>query len=374
MPTTTPQMGLTKPTPGSDAGVWGTQINATIDKLDVHDHAAGSGVKIPISGLNINADLPMAGFAITGLKALTFSGIASGAGYNGGLFRRSSDNELCWRTTGGVDVQITSGNSLNAALLGGFTGDYGTGGSTANFNSGTAIYNFLAAATTRAKIDCSDIRLFQGSAAIANAVKIRSPNALAASYDWVFPAALPGAQSLLQISAAGQVLADNTGIQGIALAAGTHATISGAGLYKRGSRRRPINPSAGTGANGTSVQINTGSGAQVQTADVYVVNIPVDEGERITQIQARVFPDGAGDIVRMRFFRVDSSGTGGGVRTQLGADQLSVSGTTAQTLTLSGLTEVVGTSLFTYQLEFVATAIVVNAVNVTGIWVTTDVP
>lgn len=376
-------MGLTKPDNEASVDLWGVELNNSLDTADAHDHTTGKGVKVPTAGLNINADLPMAGFGMTNVKVVDLAAVLSSSvtAYATALFVNSSDNELYWRTSGGSNVQLTSGTSLNASLLGGFTGDYGTGGSAANYNSGTSIFNFIRAANHRAFLDTSDIRLFQGTSGITNAVKIRSPNALAASYDWIFPTALPAAQRLLSMSTGGQVEHGAAAAMPalLTLEAGATAsvnqsfTVSGTGKYKRGPRVRPINPSGGAAGNGTAVPINT-TGAQVQLNEVFLVNLDMHEGERLTQVQARVLPDGAGDIIRMRVYRVDASGSGIPSRTQLGADQSSVSGTTSQTLTQSGLTETVGTSLFTYHVEFVTTAVVVNAVNVTGIWITTDVP
>lgn len=67
MSTTTPNMGLIKPTPSVDAGPgWATSLNADLDALDAHDHSAGKGTKITPAGININADFPQNGQRITG--------------------------------------------------------------------------------------------------------------------------------------------------------------------------------------------------------------------------------------------------------------------------------------------------------------------
>lgn len=202
---TTPNMGLVLPTEDGSSGTWDTLLNAVGYEIDAHDHSPGNGVLVPSDGIGIDADLAFAGFAATGLKAVDFNAIAAASmsGYAGALFMSSADNELYWRTSGGVNVQVTSGSSLNAALLGGFTGDYGSGDEEAEFTSGSGIYNFLVNSNTRGFIDCSDIRLFEATGGVTNAVKLRSPAALAASYTMTMPAALPGSTSLVVLSAAG---------------------------------------------------------------------------------------------------------------------------------------------------------------------------
>lgn len=330
MSTTTAQMGLLKPDNGGSVGTWGTELRTTIDTIDAHDHTTGKGPKVPTAGINVNADLSFAGFGATNLKVVDLAAVlaSSVTGYPTALFVNSADNELYWRTSGGSNVKLTSGTSLNAALLGGFTGDYGSGGSEANFSSGTSIYNFLRAANHRAFIDASDIRLFQGSSGITNAVRIKSPNALAASYDFVFPTALPGSQSLLHVDAAGQVSASNS------LANNASITVSGTGRYKRGTLARKIHASAGVPTSGTGTFVTAGWTAGAGT-DQLAVPLICDEGERIVSVAVRLAPNAAGAMT-LRVFRIEESSAA----TQLGSTSSS-SGTGIQTITVSGLTEVV---------------------------------
>lgn len=205
MPTTT-NMGMVLPTEDASSDLWDTLLNAALtDKLDAHDHTTGKGLRVPTAGLNINADLSFGGFAATALKAMDLSPVAAAtvSALTTALFVSSADNELYWRTSGGVNVKVTAGSSLNSSLLGGFTGDYGAGAEEAEFTSATGIYDFRVAATERGFIDCSDIRLFEKTAGITNAVKLKSPAALAASYTVTFPTAVPASTSLVMMSSAG---------------------------------------------------------------------------------------------------------------------------------------------------------------------------
>lgn len=345
MATSTPNMGLTRPDPQGSIGTWSAELNASLDVADAHDHSTGNGVKVPTAGLNINADLSFAGFGATGLRAVDLAAVLASevTGYPTALFCNSADNELYWRTSGGVNVQLTSGTSLNAALLGGFTGDYGSGGSTVSFTSGTSIYNFLRAANHRAFIDCSDIRLFQGSVGIANSVKLRSPNALAASYDWVFPTVLPGAQTLLQITSGGQVTPANTGVQGITLAAGTHATVSGAGRYKHGSIPHVVGGGSCYSGAGVSVNTTNGGAELSATTDRAFYDAPAHVGKRLVSVRVRCTDNATGATqVQLELF------SGGDSLAATGAAANSAGTGAAQTLTItpgSPITLAAGTRL-----------------------------
>jgi len=205
-------MSLVLPTEDASDDVWDTLLNAALTLVDAHDHTDGNGVPVPTAGIEIDADLAFGGFAATGLRAIDFNAVtAITSGYLTSLFVNAADNELYWRTAGGVNVQVTDGSSLNSSLLGGFTGDYGSGDEEANYSAGSSIYNFLAddSPATRAYIDCSDIRLFEATGGVTNAVKLRSPASLAASYTLTMPAALPAGQRLLQLEADGDIVASN---------------------------------------------------------------------------------------------------------------------------------------------------------------------
>lgn len=353
-------MALTKPDNGSSVGTWGTELNTSLDVLDSHDHTSGKGVKVPTAGINVNADLPMAGFGMTNVKVVDLAAVlaSSVTAYATALFVNSADNELYWRTSGGANVQLTAGSSLNASLLGGFTGDYGTGGSAANYNSGTSIFNFIRAANHRAFLDTSDIRLFQGTSGITNAVKIRSPNALAASYDFIFPAALPGSTSLLRITSGGQVESTRdpsvdtvtttgavtagglvTASAGVTAASNQHVTVQGTGKFKHvGTETRVV---GGGSAYGVGLAIGSGGSADLNaTADIAYYDAPLPVGRRITTIRGFITDNSTGTTT----LQIELFTKVGSALVSTGANATSTGAGTNQTLTLSAVNLTVAAS------------------------------
>jgi hypothetical protein len=382
----TPNMGLEQPTVGGSSDTWGATLNDDIDIVDGHDHSAGKGVRIPVSALNINADIALQSFALTQAKSIAFSAVASSlvTALSRCLFVNSADNELYWKTSGGVLVQLTAGTSLNAALLGGITGaGYGAAGVEINYNSGATLYNFLRAANHRAFIDCSDIRLFEGTAAITNAVKIRSPAGLAASYDWIFPTALPAASRVLAISSGGQI--GHTGLTttldgaltitgattatglvtataGVTAGAGAHMTVSGAGFHKRPGRVRHLHPISGIASGGTLQLSGWVSSAGSQNLDI---PIPVNEGERITAIAVRLNNDGGAQMSCELFRYTDGTAVSLGTGATTG-------GTGHQTVTIGSLTEAIGALTNTMYVFRVSSA--ASNQQARAVMLTTDVP
>lgn len=303
-------MSLVTPTEGASEDTWDTLLNAAFDLVDAHDHSSGKGVRVPIAGINVNADLAMGGFAVSGARALDFTAVATSAvsSYAGALFMNSADNELYWRTSGGSNVQLTSGTSLNSSLLGGFEGDYATATNVAcSYSDSTKIYNFLQQTNHRGKIDCADVRIFEPTAAISNAVKLLSPTSLAASYDWIFPAALPASTSVLTITSAGQVASTRdpsvttittsgnatiggtttstgliTATAGVTAAANQHVTVSGTGRFKHGTMSMVIGIADFTTEG--SVSRGTGSVLMSNTSARLFAPIRLPVGARILDI------------------------------------------------------------------------------------------
>jgi hypothetical protein len=117
----TPNMGITKATPGVTAGpLWAQQLNDAIDTLDAHDHSSGKGKKVTPSGLDITGDLEFNGNDAKELRTTAFesqggtlSVADTGALYNVG-------GNLYWNNGSGAAVQVTSGSAVNNSVTGAF--------------------------------------------------------------------------------------------------------------------------------------------------------------------------------------------------------------------------------------------------------------
>ena len=217
--TTTPLMGLVLPTDQGSFNVWDVILDTAFGLIDGHDHSTGKGAKVPSGGLNINADVSWSSGgvsrAITDLKAIDFTpSAASGmTSLAGALYIDSADNELYYRTMLGVNIKVTLGAGLNvAAFAGGIGGDYISASALLSYDAATLSYWLQQPGAPRpwARLRSGDVDIYETAASIVNRVRLKSPAALAASYDVTWPAAVPGSTSLVQMSSAGVLSANNT--------------------------------------------------------------------------------------------------------------------------------------------------------------------
>lgn len=298
----TANMGLTLPTIDGSTGVWDTLLNAALELVDAHDHTSGKGPRIPVGGLNIAADLTFAGNAATNLKAAAFTAQASYTTARS-LWVRSSDNELIFRTSGGTDIQITSGTSLNLSLVGGIAGDYAAAAASLYYDDAAEAYRFLEAAPSPndwSYVKAGGVDIYEHASGIANYVALRSPAALAATYTLTFPAAVPGSTQLVQVSSAGAMTFSNSGLNSLTLAADAHVTVSGTGRFKHGDLIRNfsvINGDVTSGTFGFTVGGRISGGAATLAVGLDGWN----SGERIKSFSVALFGnatvDGSVDVI-----------------------------------------------------------------------------
>lgn len=364
----TPNMALILPTENDDDGDWDILINNALGPtgVDGHDHSPGKGVRVPSGGLNINADVQWASGgvfrAITEAKAFALRAHAAAdvTSYTRAWWSDSAGN-VFWRNSGGSNVQITNGASLNASLIGGIGGDYGAVGALVDFTDSTDTYRFRqqlgGGVQQYAKVAMADLDLFefkaQPAAGVpANRVRIKSPAALGASYDVTMLTALPGSTSALQVDSAGQMTASNTFANAVTLTGGIannvtltlgataasnqHVTVQGTGRHKHGTMTLSVAPTLFVprlGANPVNYSNGTGTTGVSAVGLDAIAPVVLSVGHRIINIRFHVVDNATGTTTVSAFLRSVNSA---------GADSLVASATsagngTAQTLTLSAV-------------------------------------
>lgn len=206
----TPNMSLSLPTPGpgGTAGpTWASMLNTAFEAVDEHDHSTGKGVKVTPSGLNINANLSMGShdlFSTRSLRLDSQAAVLSTATDVRNLY--SVNGELYYNDAVGNNVQITSSGSVAGA-----TGTIGgMGGTTASvtYSNVTKSFTFLQAGGQTAKIVAGEYLLYE-TATATNAVTLKSPTGLAASYNCTFPTATPADTKIMTMNTSGDIVLAN---------------------------------------------------------------------------------------------------------------------------------------------------------------------
>lgn len=202
---TTPNMSLIVPDVGTSGPTYATEINTAFDVVDAHDHTPGKGVRIPPSGLNINADLPFNNNDAISLRSTRYTSQT-------GVLATSDDRNcissvngnLYWNNANGVAVQITAGNGLNFASLGTIGGDYGAAGVTAAavYTNLLKTFSWTQAAGQYAKMAMADLSLYSTTAGTL-AVTLKA-SASTTAYDITMPISAPIANTFMRTALGGQ--------------------------------------------------------------------------------------------------------------------------------------------------------------------------
>lgn len=224
-------MGLIIPVVSSEPGpTYAVDINTSLSSIDSHNHTSGQGVAIPVSGLNINADLSFVGNNATNLRSTRYSSQAS-------VLALPSDLGCIYLV--GVDLYCNDGNGNNIRITqsGGIAG---TSGSIANLVP-PASAQYVAVSTkfiwqsdtsTAATMDFRNA-ILRNSSASSFGLTLSPPTAMPADYTITLPFA-PAAQSFLAIDSSGNL----TSVASVS--AGIKSTNIFPGTITRGN----INPSS----------------------------------------------------------------------------------------------------------------------------------
>lgn len=204
-------MSLTEPAIGvSLSPNWAQLLNADMGIIDSHNHAPGSGVQIPPSGLNINADLTMQGNNLTHINSLVFNGAVSGTPADLSLYTNGTD--LYYTDIYGAAIQLTKNSGPNTS-----NGNIQGLPSTPDGNAGIAWLNSQSTfnfsndvGTGQANIDIATLILrYPGSypTPTGNYILLQAPTSLATGYALTLPASLPTNTSVLTVDSSGNVVA-----------------------------------------------------------------------------------------------------------------------------------------------------------------------
>lgn len=335
-------LASTIPTVSTTPGpTYATYVNAVL--AEIRDCLQA---KVTPAGFNVNANIAYGGFAPTGLGYALFNNAASAgvmpaATYPRGLYAVGS--ELYWNSAT-QQVQITLNGALNAAAIGGITGDFG-GANPARvaFNDAGGRYDFTEDTNLYAKLRAADLLVGEYGLASPFFVTLKSPAALAAAYTLTLPTALPGSTALVTLTAAG-VLAGSLTIAGLtslaaAALSGTTSVTTAEADIRHAARSLNCGPEGAVVFNdGTVVDANLiGAGGSAVPYWVGAVasglvryRLPIAEGETLTVVKARI-RDSANAVTMKVLWNNVITNAGA----QLGATQTSAASSADQTLTLA---------------------------------------
>lgn len=255
-------MGLPVPATGVTSGPdWADDYNASLNIIDAHTHAPGSGIAITPSGMNINADLSFGSNSATALLKGAFTSQSSAL---------TGTNFLSF-VSGNLYVNDGSGNQIPITSGGGVAGSPGSIGSlsapaSATYSSGSKLFTWQSGASKAAAMDNGSVTIRETDVTSAKGITLQSPTSLAADYSITLLTALPGSTQALNMSSSGAM--GTISYDGI----GSGMTSTGANDVAT-SRTRTTGTSVGAGG----VAISSSSGIFVTTSTSYsaVTNLSV---------------------------------------------------------------------------------------------------
>lgn len=207
----TPNMNMTLPTVSVTLGpTYATQQNEALDVVDAHDHTSGKGVRVPASGIDVNADLPFGSNAATGLGSAQFtSQTVALTGIESALY--FLDGDLYAIDGDGNAIQMTVGGVIASGIVGNISGLVAP--ATAAYAAST--FTWKSTATTYATMVSGPLVVRRGDEASPQYVALLPPPSLASSYEMRFPAAIPASTQFLTLDASGGIAAGIATSQGI---------------------------------------------------------------------------------------------------------------------------------------------------------------
>lgn len=186
-----PNMGMQLPTPTVDPGPqYAIDNNTAFGVVDAHNHTAGSGVLVPVAGLNINADLPLNSNNLTLIRSCRFvnnGSVLSGTSDRGCIYEVNGD--LYYNDSSGNQIRITASGAVNTSGSGSISGMTGTT-ATATYSSGSSLFTFSSNTSTPANFSTGPLTLGQNLLG-TKTVTLTPSASQSANYSLTFPTALP---------------------------------------------------------------------------------------------------------------------------------------------------------------------------------------
>lgn len=205
-------MLLTLPTVSVTEGPeYATENNAAFTTVDSHNHTSGQGIQIPTAGFNIDADVTFNSLNATSLRSSRYTAQLSplalvtdiGCIYVSGV-------DMWFNDGNGNQIQLTASGALNAASIGGIGGDYATSTASVAYSNSTKAFKFLQDTNKSSILDTGTILLRRTDIVSSVATTIQANGSLTSGFTITLPAALPGAPSLVQMDASGNLSFSNT--------------------------------------------------------------------------------------------------------------------------------------------------------------------
>lgn len=194
--------------PGGEAGpAWATDLNNALGYIDSHNHdqtvgpAGHAGAALNQNAFAFTGNLDFGGYGPKNVGTVKFTpqGAPLASSFTQTLYTSGSD--LYFNDGSGNAVQITASGAVNTGASGTIGGM--DGNSSVTYATATKVYTFLQSSTFPSKLATGDILLYEAAAGVTNAVTVKSPASLGAAYTLTMPAALPGANALMQVASTG---------------------------------------------------------------------------------------------------------------------------------------------------------------------------
>jgi hypothetical protein len=202
-------MFLTEPAIGvSLSPNWAQLLNADMGIIDSHNHTPGSGVQIPPSGLDINANLTFQGNSAINLNYVSFLSAVTVTPPDLSIWVNGTD--LFYTDSSGNTIQLTKNHQPNTST-GNIQGlpSTPTGGAGISWINATSTFVFSQdSGAPGANIDIGSLIIrYPGSypSPSGNYIALEAPSTLATGYAITLPAALPASTNLVTLNSSGQL-------------------------------------------------------------------------------------------------------------------------------------------------------------------------